>query len=497
MKFILPFILAIPLNIFSQEIITPLEKNNYSKHSSYKEITEFVNELSKKSNLVAVDSIGKSVEGRNLYAIKFSSSEFGKDKSKIKILFLAQQHGNEQSGKEGSLLLAKELVKLENRYLFDKIDIAIIPSMNPDGSEINKRRNANKVDLNRSHLILTEPELIALHNFFDKFVFEVTMDVHEYHPFSEESEKFGYRRNFDEQIGVNTNINVSKGIRDLGNNDFVSFIKKYFNDRKFTFFVYSPGGPPYDEYVRHSTFDINDGRQSFGIQNTFSFIQEGLNSKNYVIDNIKHRSEGQMTGMRGLIEYAYNNQKAIKKLVETERKKLINPKNNEKVAIQLEHAKEGKTLNMPLLSYHSNKDSVIVINDYRPTVKSIYDVTKPKGYLIPKQQKDLVAWVERHNLIVTPVKKSKKIRIEQYFVSSIDTIDFEGDKVANPTLESKEVQNSISIDDYIFIPTNQLKGNLIVTALEPKSMLGLATYKKFGYLLKDKQQFMILRVTEK
>ena len=108
-------------------------------------------------------------------------------------------------------------------------------------------------------------------------------------------------------------------------------------DRNFSYFEYSPGGPPEIDYIRHSTFDINDGRQSLGIQNTFSFIQEGLNGKDVFVDNIKHRAEGQMTGIRGLLEFAYNHKDEIKSLVKTEREKLINNKVSDKVEIQLDH----------------------------------------------------------------------------------------------------------------------------------------------------------------
>jgi len=41
------------------------------------------------------------------------------------------------------------LLKPENQYLFDRIDLVIVPQMNPDGSEINKRLNGNEADLNR------------------------------------------------------------------------------------------------------------------------------------------------------------------------------------------------------------------------------------------------------------------------------------------------------------------------------------------------------------
>ncbi|MEI6750345.1 MAG: M14 family zinc carboxypeptidase, partial [Bacteroidota bacterium] len=145
-------------HVFSQQITTPPEKNNFQKVTSYDELTAFVKQLDEKPELLKVEIIGQSVQGRNLYALKFSLSEFGKDKSKIKVLIFAQQHGNEQSGKEGALLLADALLKPENKYLLDNIDFAIVPQMNPDGSEVNQRRNGHDADLNRNHLILTEPE---------------------------------------------------------------------------------------------------------------------------------------------------------------------------------------------------------------------------------------------------------------------------------------------------------------------------------------------------
>ena len=97
-------------------------------------------------------------------------------------------------------------------------------------------------------------------------------------------------------------------LRGLSNKSYVPFIKEYLEQGQISNFIYSPGGPPEIDYIRHSTFDINDGRQSFAIQNTFSFIQEGLNGRDRFADNIKHRAESQMRGMRGLLEYTYQQQ---------------------------------------------------------------------------------------------------------------------------------------------------------------------------------------------
>ena len=486
------------LFVFSQDMAPPIVKNKYLKVTSYDELTYYVHQLDQKSGLLKVETIGQSVRGRNLYALMFSSTRFGEDKSKIRVLIFAQQHGNEQSGKEGALLLATELMKPENRYLFDKIDFALIPQVNPDGAEANLRRNANEADLNRNHLILTEPETQALHWLFDKYLFEVTMDVHEYSPYSDEWKKYGYRKNFDETIGSTTNPNVSKEIRELSDHDFLPFFLQYLHERNFSSFPYCPGGPPEVDYIRHSTFDINDGRQSLGIQNTFSFIQEGKNGEDDLIENLKHRAEGQVTGMRGLLEYAFQHKEKIKELVAAERKRLISLNNKEKISIQSEHVRNGEKLKIPLLSYFSGKDSIITVTDYRPVVKSLCDVTKPVGYLIPKKYPELTGWVTRQSLETAPFPKSGNYRIEKYFISHIDSIDFERDIIVNPFLIVPDFRaDTISRDDYLFVPSAQLKGNMMVLALEPKSMIGLVTYKQFAHLLIKGEDFPVLRVVEK
>ena len=497
MKNILFFlVLLVNFTNYSQQLLTPLEKSNFTKLTSHEELKQFIQEIDKQSDLIRSEVLTKSVEGRELYAVYFSKTGFGKDADKIKVMIFAQQHGNEQSGKEGAVLLINELLKSENRYLFDRIDFVLIPQMNPDGSEKNQRRNGNGMDLNRNHLILTEPETIALHQLFDKYQFEVTMDVHEYWPFGEEWKKLGFRRNFDETIGAMTNINISEDLRKLSYDKYLPFVFNYISEKGFSVFHYLPGGPPTIDYMRYSTYDINDGRQSFGIQNTLSFIQEGMNGENYSTDKLEHRAKGQMTGMLGLLEFAFKYKNEIKSLVKTEREKLVANKVSDKVAIQLDHFSDGNELKLNLLSYYSGKDTTVTVNDFRSVVKSLYDVKRPKGYLIPKSFPELTKWMERHNLKYVEAEPNKCDRIEQYFIDSIGTFDFERDTINIPYVSISDVTEKINLSDYYFLPVDQLKNNMIVIALEPKSVLGLATYKQFEYLIKKGENYPILRVCD-
>ncbi len=256
------------------------------------------------------------------------------------------------------------------------------------------------------------------------------------------------------------------------------------------------GGPPEIDYIRHSTYDINDGRQSFGIQNTFSLIQEGLNGEDVYKDRIQHRAQGQKTGMMALLEFTYQNAKKIKKLVAKQRKELISQKPGTEYAIQMKHIKTGKEHPLPVYSYSTGKDSVIMVKDYRPLVKSVTAISRPIGYLVPKNQPELVNWSTRQAIKTEPVPSLKKMRIEQYFVISIDSMDFEGDIIIEPKVKAEETK-LVNTDDYLFLPVNQLKGNMIITALEPGSELGLVTYSAYRHLVNAGEKFPVLRVVKK
>ncbi len=189
-SFLLFMIFLIPIESCAQILDTPLEKCNFTKVTSHQELLDYLKELANTSDLISIDTIGRSVQGREIPVVHFSEN----DSNKIRVLVFCQQHGNEPSGKEAALLLIKELAYNTEHNLYNNLDLYVIPSVNLDGNEAAKRRNANGEDLNRNHLILTEPEVIALHKFFNQLIPEVTLDVHEYSAFRKSFLKVGYVR---------------------------------------------------------------------------------------------------------------------------------------------------------------------------------------------------------------------------------------------------------------------------------------------------------------
>jgi len=98
-------------------------------------------------------SIGKSVEGRDLWVVKISDN-VNVDEVEPEFKYISSMHGNEITGRELTQSLIKDIITAygtDKRItdLVNNTEIYIMPSMNPDGSKRQQRANAKRKDLNR------------------------------------------------------------------------------------------------------------------------------------------------------------------------------------------------------------------------------------------------------------------------------------------------------------------------------------------------------------
>jgi hypothetical protein len=107
-------------------------------------------------DLFSFESIGQSVEGREIWACKLSDT-VTVDQPEIEVKYVANMHGDEVVGFENCLRLIDTLltgygVDPEITELMSDFEIYMVPLMNPDGREAipPTRYNSNGVDLNRT-----------------------------------------------------------------------------------------------------------------------------------------------------------------------------------------------------------------------------------------------------------------------------------------------------------------------------------------------------------
>jgi len=129
------------------------------QYHNYDRLTAFMNDIAAKyPTLARVFSLGKSVQGRELWAIEISDN-IGVNEAEPEFKYIANMHGDETVGREISVYLIELLLTQYNKddsalsqritKLVNSVDIYIVPTMNPDGFERGTRSNANNKDLNR------------------------------------------------------------------------------------------------------------------------------------------------------------------------------------------------------------------------------------------------------------------------------------------------------------------------------------------------------------
>lgn len=138
----------------------------YSRYYNYTELTERLQSLAQKHpNIAKLSSIGQSVEGRELWAIRITKDPDVDSPGKPKFKYVGNMHGDETVSRQVLVYLVEYLLAKYGEdprvsELVNNTDIYIMPSMNPDGFEKSVegdcegdsggRNNAKDMDLNRS-----------------------------------------------------------------------------------------------------------------------------------------------------------------------------------------------------------------------------------------------------------------------------------------------------------------------------------------------------------
>jgi len=141
-------------------------------YHNFKETTDLLKEMAAKNpEIASVFSIGKTVEGRDIWCLRINSSAKGETVSaKPGALYIGNHHAREHLSNEVPLLFAAYLFDHKNdadiKKYISALDIYIIPMLNPDGAEYdikngsyqyyrkNMAFNSDKscgVDLNRNY----------------------------------------------------------------------------------------------------------------------------------------------------------------------------------------------------------------------------------------------------------------------------------------------------------------------------------------------------------
>lgn len=523
---------------------TPGEDSGYKRYTQNEAIGKFLSEADALARELTVLVVGrtKDVEefpGRELFLAVLTEEGAARpqdlNRAKPTLLLTASQHGNEQSAKEAALWLIRDIALGEMKPVLKKLNVLVMPQANPYGNWFDVRRNETGLDMNRDHVKLETAGVEAIHKVFRAWMPEVTIDVHE--------KGDGY---YKVNIGCVSNANISLVLQDYSRRTILTQVEAALRRKNVTFHEYlvteamgstgaagvestGPAAAPSEELTRYSTTDLNDGRNSLGIYETLSFIQEG--ASRHDLETLGARTRWQYYGLRFFMESAADHAVEILKIVRDLRTKLRDKGRvyaaDDVVHLRMEYARDAKNPTLLLQKYDEGSAPVLgvlrvdkkagetftaaevtpyrqpagtkvvpeVVKNWFPLVEPTASVPRPLGYIIPAEHADVAETFLRHGIAVEVFIKDMTAEVELYEVREIVPAKDDYLAPSKIELEKKSVGTVVKRGDY-YVSCGQEAANLIPCLLEPASDFGLIRYWKYGLVPKAGDLFAFFRVVK-
>ncbi len=272
---------------------------------------------------------------------------------------------------------------------------------------------------------------------------------------------------------------------------------------------------------RYSTTDLNDGRNSPGIYETLSFIQEG--ASRHDLKTLEERTAYQYYGIRHTLESIARHGEEIKSLVRGLRAELLEKarvvSDDDLVHLRMDYARNPDEPTLTIKKFERS-DSPIrgilkvdkrsgdpitaddlapyvapaqykiveeVVKNWFPFVEPTTSVARPLGYIVPAVHKEVIETLHRHGIRLEVFTADCPMTVEAY--RTIDVAPSEYDYLPPQKIEvENKSMDAVAKAGDIYVPCAQPAANLIPCLLEPESQYGFIRYWKFE-LVPEKGDF--------
>lgn len=466
------------LNLYpapERDLATPAFMKDNKAFTTQEEMLQFIHKLEKESDNITIKNIGTSIEDRSIPAMFFA--EDGKyDKHKPTVWLQGQIHGNEPAAGEGVLATMQSLAGSFGDNVLSKINVIVVPRVNPDGSYAFDRHAANGLDANRDHIKFDLPEVKAIHQLHNQYRPEVTIDAHEYSVgnelFSDLGEE-GYLKYHDITILSGKNLNIPQEIRDVSNDLFIDNAQEQLKEKGYSSRnYYVTGRDDEDVVIKEGGTDPRIGRNAFGLTPSISFLVEsrgiGIGRENFA-----RRVASQQETHESIIETTAQNAKEIKKLVWNARKDIVKKgflaRDNDEIIVEDKRAEQdNETLEVVDIAKGDTKDIPV---QYFSSSDAIPTLTRerPQAYFIDKSEKEVIEKLKLSGVHAFQLPFDVNLNVEAYKVTSKEDGGFyEGYNRTNVQTDLSNKRKKIEKGTYV-VPTAQVSANLAAIALEPES----------------------------
>lgn len=440
--------------------------------TSQDEMLAFLSGLKARNPAVALGSLGRSIEGRDVPVLVFTAEGL-EDAAAIRALgrpivwLIGQQHGNEPAGGEAMLAVAHALAEGELKPLLDRVTVVVAPRANPDGAAANMRVTANGLDPNRDHLLLTLPEIRAIHARMVDLPPDMVVDHHEFQVAGSWLQKFGALQKSDAMLLSATHPETPAGVTDFARDAVLPAMEGLLRGHGLSTYAYHTAtGRSDDRTVSIGGNAPGISRNLFGLKGALSFLVEtrgiGVGLQGY-----QRRVATHYLSARAVLELAAARGPEIRALVAGARGGLAGSRDPLVVAHRIATVKET----IPLVDPKTGADRPVAVN-LRDSRQATPTATRPRpaGYLLQPAAAPALDALRLRGAVVCPLAGGEPVAAEAFRVKARpgpvnrESINPEG--AVEVAIEARAVRPE---PEAAFVPMAQPLSAVIAAALEPDS----------------------------
>ena len=454
-------------------------KHAANEFTSQDEMMEFLHKMDQSSDMMHLYSAGTTPNYKyDLPLALFTTSEIPagatleeaakivKDNGKLNVWYQAQIHPNEPAAGEGALVMVQNFASDPSyQKLLEKVNLVIVPRINPDGSYLFSRATYDGFDMNRDHMSLKAAELAQLHTAYRLFMSEVVLDTHEFSFYGAYNEDYTaaseYMENADDlETTPATSLNNDPAVTKIG----LDMAKNLFSEA-------TDAGLRVNHYG--TTVNNPIGRAYFGLFDSVSFLIEtrGIGAGR---QNFERRVFSQETATTSYITYAAEHADEIAKTVAAARADVVakGKTYEEDDLVALYQTKSGDTKTdyaIPTVQYaiadgseKVSEASPLTLNDTMTRSR-----VRPTAYVIPADTANM-----EKILYIMDNQGAEYYQLEPGTTANLQQYYYVGDYMVNDKAKGIEAGLRDAADvtfakgAYVF-PMDQVAGNVIAMLCEP------------------------------
>lgn len=454
----------------AETFATPAFAAGKQDFTSYAEMRGFLDSVAARSNAIEITIIGTSQKGRGIPAVRFKRQGLS---TRPRVLLVGQQHGNEPGGGEAMLALIALLADGRLSALTERLDIVVIPRLNPDGAEDFVRTGANGIDINRDHILLRTSEAEALARLAAAHAPHLVADFHEFHAAGRWLSSLGVLTRHDITVQYAMTPGLPRVLSKAQEEMFRAPLVAALDGKGFAHEWYHfPTGDLTDRTVSMGGLGAGIARNAFGLKNAVSFLLEtrGIGIGRL---HLARRVAAHVTAAEALLETAAKHADDLIKLKAASEASVAARSMGTPVVLHAEPVSERRPLAV-IDPQHGGDRQLEMTWLTALRFETRIERPRPLAYLLQPADPRVVELLRIHGVALQPAAGIKRLWVEGYRLKRLDRIP----RTANAAPRAPPVEVEIEPQELaagphgILVPLDQPLANIAHLLLEPESPWG-------------------------